>query len=51
MERNISNFNQYQSINQHEEVAKIVKSVNESLASFTEESRKFNSREQLFDLE
>ena len=45
MERTIGNFYQYTNINQHEDVAKIVKTVNEQLAYFQDEARKFNSRE------
>jgi hypothetical protein len=45
MERTIGNFYQYTNINQNEDVAKIVKSVNEQLSQFQEEARKFNSRE------
>lgn len=51
MERTISNFYQYQNINQHEEVAKVVTTINENLSQFNEDAKKFNSREQLFDLE
>jgi dynein heavy chain len=34
MDRTISNFYQYQNINQHEEVAKIVQTINENLNQF-----------------
>ena len=51
LERTINNFSRYQSIKQHASVAMTVKSVNESLASYIPESKKFNSREGLFEME
>jgi dynein heavy chain, axonemal len=51
LERTIQNFGQYQNIHQHVEVAKEVESINESLKVFTEEAKKYNSRESLFNKE
>jgi hypothetical protein len=45
------NFHQYQDIKAHEEVSKVAQDVNKQLADLISESRKFNSRENLFEVE
>ncbi|KAL4427402.1 hypothetical protein ABPG74_009674 [Tetrahymena malaccensis] len=51
LERTILNFNQYSDINQHEEVAQTALNIIKQIKEFQEESRKFNSREGLFEME
>ena len=51
LERTINNFSRYNSIKAHASVAKTVQSVNESLQSYIQESKKFNSREGLFGMD
>ena len=49
IERTVMNFHQYQNLKNYEEVAIIAEDINKSLLLYIEESKKFNSREALFD--
>ena len=51
LETLVSTFAQYQDMNQHEEIANIVKSVNNRLKKAQEDARLFNSRELLIGLD
>ena len=48
LERTIQTFHQYQKLENHEEVASIATSINESLANYQEMARTFNHHESLF---
>lgn len=51
LERTIQGFHSHQNINDHENIAKDVASVNEQLTKFQEDAKKFNNQEDLFDIE
>ena len=51
IDRKVMSFYQYQNIANHEEVAKTVTEVNQSLNEFQEKARLYNNREALFDQE
>lgn len=51
LERTILNFNSYNDINQHEEVAQTALNIIKQTKEFFDEARKFNSREGLFEME
>ena len=51
LERTIRNYHTYHDINKHEDVSKSCEEINKSLAGLQDEARKFNSRENLFDLD
>ena len=50
LERTILNFHTWQDIKNHESVAQNCIQINNSLAKLQDEARKFNSRENLFDI-
>lgn len=51
IEKIISGFHQYKNINMHADVAKMARNINDQLKSYQEQSKLFNSREQLFEVE
>ena len=44
LERTIMNFHQHQNMNDHENIAKDVVSVNEQLVKYQEEAKKYNNQ-------
>ena len=50
LERTILNFHTWQDIKNHESVAQNCIQINNSLHKLQDEARKFNSRENLFDI-
>jgi len=51
LERSVLGFHQFHKIEQHEEVAKMAASINESLNQFAAEAKTFNHHETLFGVE
>lgn len=50
LERTIQNFHTHQRLDNHEEIAKDVISINEQLVKYQEDARKFNFQENLFEM-
>jgi hypothetical protein len=50
VEKIINGFHQYKNINMHEDVAKMVKNINDQLKMYQEQAKVFNSREILFEV-
>jgi len=48
--KQIARFDQYEVLDDHEEVAKVVSQVNKNLKNYSDASKQFNQREQLFGL-
>jgi len=50
LERTIQNFHQHQKLENHNDIAQDVASVNEQLARYQDDARKFNMQESLFEM-
>ena len=51
IEKIITGFHQYKNLNMHADVSKMARNINDQLKTYTEQSRVFNSREMLFEVE
>lgn len=51
LEQTIHNFHSHQKIDNHEEIAKNVESVQSQLVQYVEDAKKYNFRESLFELD